>query len=71
MTLLLNLPKMCLNYVKRAITILDTLYKHTVGNKAKGQISKRVFQEHKARQIFRKRRLEMFVFRKIWCALCS
>ena len=25
-----------------------------VGNKAKGQISKRVFQENKARQIFRK-----------------
>ena len=26
-----------------------------VGNKAKGRISKRVFQENKARQIFRKR----------------
>ena len=25
-----------------------------VGNKAKGRISKRVFQENKARQIFRK-----------------
>ena len=50
-----------------------------VGNKAKGRISKRVFQENKARQIFRKtnisyplirtrcvyREQEMFVFRKI------
>ena len=27
---------------------------HFVGNKAKGRISKRVFQENKARQIFRK-----------------
>ena len=27
---------------------------HIVGNKAKGRISKRVFQENKARQIFRK-----------------
>ena len=27
---------------------------HIVGNKAKGWISKRVFQENKARQIFRK-----------------
>ena len=27
---------------------------HFVGNKAKGQISKRVFQENKPRQIFRK-----------------
>ena len=26
--------------------------KHIVGNKAKGPISKRVFQENKARQIF-------------------
>ena len=57
-----------------------------VGNKAKGRISKRVFREHKARQIFRKmnisnpliahirvriRGLEMFVFRKMWPALCS
>ena len=28
-----------------------------VGNKAKGRISKRVFQENKARQIFRKRKI--------------
>ena len=27
---------------------------HFVGNKAKGRISKRVFQDNKARQIFRK-----------------
>ena len=57
-----------------------------VGNKAEGQISKRMFQENKARQIFRKtntyyplittRRYEYqgvkkFIFRKIWCALFS
>ena len=41
--------------------------KQFVGNKAKGRISKRVFQENKARQTFRK----MFVFRKIWRALFS
>ena len=29
-------------------------FSHTVGNKAKGRISKRVFQENKARQIFPK-----------------
>ena len=58
-----------------------------VGNKAKGRISKRVFQENKARQIFRKN--EHFLhpdtrtyvgvsggkkfsfFRKIWRALFS
>ena len=57
-----------------------------VGNKAKGRISKRVFQENKARQIFRKTNIsysliltrasayqgqEMFVLRKIWRALFS
>ena len=55
-----------------------------VGNKAKGRISKQVFHENKARQIFPKnehflppdmhirvriRGSEMFVFRKIW-VLC-
>ena len=40
-----------------------------VGNKAKGRIPKRVFQENKARQIFRK--TKMFVFRKIWRVLFS
>ena len=56
-----------------------------VGNKAKGQISKRVFQENKARQIFRKTNISYplirtrmcayqgvrNVFRKIWRALFS
>ena len=40
-----------------------------VGDKVKGRISKRLFQENKARQIFRN--LEMFVFRKIWRVLFS
>ena len=30
--------------------------KQIVGNRAKGRISKRMFQENKARQIFRKKR---------------
>ena len=34
--------------------ILQSKTYHTVGNKAKGRISKLVFQENKARQIFRK-----------------
>ena len=46
-----------------------------VGNKAKERISKRVFQEKKARQIFKYavsiRGYEMFVFRKVWRALFS
>ena len=48
-----------------------------VGNKAKGRITKRVFQENKARQILRKTNISyplirtrtFFVFRKIWHAL--
>ena len=39
---------MWFDFLFKVITIL------IVGNKAKGQISKRVFQESKARQIFRK-----------------
>ena len=31
------------------------LFLHFVGNKAKGRISKRVFQENKARQVFREK----------------
>ena len=33
---------------------MSTLLHKFVGNKAKGPISKRVFQENKARQVFRK-----------------
>ena len=33
---------------------LSRIYEYFVGNKAKGRILKRVFQENKARQIFRK-----------------
>ena len=49
-------------------------------NKAKGPISKRVLQENKARQIFRKRNISYLLIRtracayqgvKIWCALFS
>ena len=60
------------------------LENEVVGNKAKERISKRVFQENKARQISRKTNIsyplirtrtyqtyEMFVFGEIWCALFS
>ena len=36
------------------ILVQITLQKYFVGNKAKGRISKQVFQENQARQIFRK-----------------
>ena len=46
-----------------------------IGNKAKEQISKQIFQENKPSQIFQKTSisdpLKMFVFRKIWRALFS
>ena len=49
---------------------------HFVGDKAKGRISKRVFQENNARQIFRKTNISYqgvrkFVFQKTWRALFS
>ena len=37
-----------------ATDLFSSLVRIIVGNKAKGQISKRVFQENKAHQIFRK-----------------
>ena len=40
-----------------------------VGNKAKGQISKRVFQESKARQNFRKTNISYLLL--FWHALLS
>ena len=39
-----------------------------VGNKAKGRISKRVFQEYKARQIFRKSNISHPLIRTRTCA---
>ena len=39
-----------------------------VGNKAKGRISKRVFQENKARQIFRKTNISYPLIRTRTCA---
>ena len=38
---------------------------HNVGNKAKGRISKRVFQENKARQIFQKTNISYLLIRHI------
>ena len=39
-----------------------------VDNKAKGQISKRVFEENKARQIFRKTKISYRLIRTRTCA---
>ena len=53
-------------------TSLSFLY--VVGNKAKGRISKGVFQENKEREIFRKTIIflfSIFIFRKIKHALFS
>ena len=49
------------------VHVLNGLKSFSVFAKTLGRISKRVFQENKGRQIFRK----MFVFRKIWRALFS
>ena len=43
--------------------------KHFVGNKAKGRISKRVFQENKARQIFRKTDISYPLIRTRTCRM--
>ena len=37
------------------MTFFENNWSYFVGNKAKGQISKRVFQENKTRQIFRRK----------------
>ena len=41
---------------------------HSVGNKVKGRISKRVFQENKARQIFQKTNISYPLIRTRTCA---
>ena len=52
------------------MVIWDTLqkYKQIVRNKAKGRISKQVFQENKARQIFRKTNIS---YPLIWTHTCA
>ena len=45
-------------------------WKQSVGNKGKGQISKRVFQENKARQIFRKMNISHPLIRTVFAVLC-
>ena len=46
------------------IKVLTSLFKNSiVGNKAKGRISKRVFQESKARQNFRKTNISYLLIR--------
>ena len=52
------------------INIKETmsLEQQIVGNKAKGRISKRVFQENKAHQIFRKTNISYPLIRRRTCA---
>ena len=62
------------NSFEVGVTFKD--FPYFVGNKAKGRISKRVFQENKTRQIFRKTNIsyplvENVCFRKNWRALFS
>ena len=47
---------------------LSRIYEYFVGNKAKGRILKRVFQENKARQIFRKTNIFYPLIRSRTCA---
>ena len=44
---------------------------HDVGNKAKGQILKRVFQENKPRQIFRKTNISYYLIRTRTYQMCK
>ena len=44
-------------------------FTYFVGNKAKGRISKRVFQENKARQIFRKTNISYPLIRTRFCLI--
>ena len=62
----------CLQDVKENtpnhIAYRQKIYKsHVIGNKTKGQISKRVFQENKARQIFRKTNISYPLIRTRTC----
>ena len=46
----------------------ETFYYHFASNKAKEQISKQVFQENKAREIFRKTNISYPLIRTRMCA---
>ena len=73
-------------YYEASLSLIGVQESLFAGNKAKERISKRVFQENKARQIFRKTNIfllsdthtrftyqgvKIFVFRKLWRALFS
>ena len=53
---------------KSSLYFLNVHNIYLVGNKAKGQISKRVFQENKASQIFRKTNISYTLMRTRTCA---
>ena len=53
-----------INYILK----LTKINQHFVGNKAKGRISKRVFHENKAHQIFQKMNISYPVIRARTCA---
>ena len=62
---------MC-NFVTYSIqytcTYMHSILVHVFRNKAKGRISKRVFQENKARQVFRKTNISYPLIRTRTCA---
>ena len=48
-----------------SVPLRNIFMKQLFGNKAKGRISKRVFQENKARQIFRKTNISYSLIRTL------
>ena len=68
----LKISAILLVILKNGVVVFE-MNSLVVGNKAKGLISKQVFQENKARQIspWYAHVCVLFVFRKIWCALFS
>ena len=55
------------NFLKNKHFLPPYAIEQTVGNKAKGQISKLIFQDNKARQIFQKTGIYFPLIRITWC----
>ena len=55
-------------YYKLLRFLIRVKWSHLVGNKTKGRISKRVFQENNARQVFRKTNMSNPLIRTRTCA---
>ena len=66
--LLLHCSTKCFERSPYFLSVISAITLQCVGNKAKGRISKRVFQENKARQIFRKTNISDPLVRTRTCA---